>query len=548
MSANIKAPTLSDGSIDVQVSRDKSQGEHTMMDFIRKHMGEILRPFAEHLDQLHKAVGSLGEELEENNEKTDDAHKQLAFQMRFLTEVRSDLDRTTDQAKATQAGLEQTNVEKAALEADHRETKLSLGRVSTRLSETMTQVDTLNGKVEKLLERLGKVEQEVVNTKQHITTDLEPVLKKHGDEISKLETDQQATARLLTDTKIFGENAHREFLVHVEDRARLNKRDQETFDHIHGQMSHMSTMLNENINRVGLHANHLKTTNGLVRPLKAQVEELVNSTHVMLLQQRDSSTHVEHLQGLFDQFDSEFKAMKSKFGEGDNKGANLYQSVADLDAKLKRQQASLLDAQETLKVQHESRVLHDRRLETLEEGTSILQQQTKGLQEQVGFDGPAAAPPPPMNLKSPKAAPAVEVPAAQPKAAARGRASLLKFQNAVHQMSIKERMRDNKKRLDAHDQELAAHVKKLSEQKYELDLKGQRVTVLERDLANANKMIEDLKSGLELTEEYWKGLSSGFRETHKTVNINNELLPKGNVTLPSLQTPRSARGSMSHTR
>merc|ERR1712008_513406 len=113
-----------------------------------------------------------------------------------------------------------------------------------------------------------------------------------------LQVDQVATGRLLTETRMFGERAQKEFLIHVEERAKLNRRDQETFDHIRGQMSHMSTMLNENINRVSMHANHLKTTNGLVRPLRSRVEELGNSTHVLQLQQRDTSTHIEYLQAL----------------------------------------------------------------------------------------------------------------------------------------------------------------------------------------------------------------------------------------------------------
>jgi len=541
MTGKGKTATLSDGSLDVQVSRDRSHGETTMMDFISKHMGEILRPFAEHVDQLHKAVGSLGDELQENNEKTSDAHKQLSFHMNLLTELRNDLDRTTFQANTTQAGLEQTNLEKAALEADHKETKFNLGRVSLRLSDTMTHVEMLQGQVDKLLEALGNVEKDLANTNQHITTNLEPVLKKHGDDISKLEGDQEATAKLLTETKMFGEHAHREFLVHVEERAKLNRRDQETFDHIHGQMSHMSTMLNENISRVNTHANHLKTTNGLVRPLKSQVEELLNRTHVLQLQQRDTSTHVAHLQALLAQLDADHRDLKAKFG-GEDKGPNLHQSVADLEAKVKKHQNTLWNVEETIKDHNESRTQHDRRIDRLEDHTSILQQQTRGLQDQVGVDPPAATP---KAVPQARSQPQTMV-VPEPKSA-KNMGALMKFQSAVNQMSVKERLREYKKRLDGHDQDLAGHIKKWQDQKFEMELKGQRVSVLEKDLANANKVIDELKAGLELTEEYWKGLSGGFRETHKTVNINNELLPsptKGSVTLPSLQTPRSARGSL----
>jgi chromosome segregation ATPase len=549
MSGKAKAAMLRDGSLDVQISREKSQGELTMTDFIQKHMGEILRPFAEHVDQLHKAVGSLGDELQENNEKTAEAQKQLTFHQSVMASLRDDHERTTAQAKATQAALEQTNSEKTALEADHRETKLSLDRVSNRLSQTMNHVESLQGQVDKTSKMLGKVEQDLAETKQHITTDLEMVLKTHGDDIVKLQCDQEATSNLLTETTMFGERVHKDFLIHVDERAKLNRRDQETFDHIHGQMAHMSTMLNENINRVGLHANHLKTTNGLVRPLKSTVEELVNSTHVLQVQQRDTSTHVEHVQAFLGQLDSDFKTMKGMFG-GQDKGPDLYHNFSDLETKVKKNQTALFNIEETLKGHNESITHHDRRVELLEDSTSTIQRQTKNLQDQVGIE---SAPPPPMPTQAPRAsAPRASVTVAQPEAtlipepkSAKGMGALAKFQSAVDKLSIKEAMRTYKKRLDGHDQELAGYVLKLQEQKHEMELKTQKMSLLERDLINANKVIEDLKTGLELTEEYWKGLSGGFRETHKTVNINNELLPpKGNVTLPALQTPRSGRASL----
>jgi hypothetical protein len=200
--------------------------------------------------------------------------------------------------------------------------------------------------------------------------------------------------------------------------------------------------------------------------------------------------------------------------------------------------------EETIRAHNESRIQHDRRIDELEQGTSILQRQTKDLKDQVGLDSP---PPPPMPVQTANPVPRSPAPAMaspDPKSA-KNMGALMKFQSAVTSMSIKERQRDFKKRLDGHDQELAKTVQTLQEQKYELEVKGQRVSVLERELTHANKVIDELKSGLELTEEYWKGLSGGFRETHKTVNIHNELLPaKGSVTLPTLQTPRSARGSL----
>jgi len=189
--------------------------------------------------------------------------------------------------------------------------------------------------------------------------------------------------------------------------------------------------------------------------------------------------------------------------------------------------------------------------EQLERSTSVLQQQTKSLQDQVGIEGPAPAPLAPAPAPAPpsvaKDVTQPSIPFPDPAQQLKGMGALMKFQSAVSSLSIKERQKEFKKRMDGHDEDLAIHNKKLQEHKHDLDIKGQRVTVLEKDLAVTNKIVEELKAGLELTEEYWKGLSGGFRESHKLVNVNNELLPaKGSLTqkLPSLQSPRTARGSL----
>jgi len=271
------------------------------------------------------------------------------------------------------------------------------------------------------------------------------------------------------------------------------------------------------------------------------VEELINSQHVLQLQQRDNSTHIEHLQVTLDQHDGEIAALKHKFGQG-QKGANLYEAIEDLTAKVKKQQAGLMDVEETVRGNDESRTNHAKRIEQLERSTSVLQQQTKTLQDRVGVDAPAPAPQPVATGVTPALLPDTTQ--------QKNFGALMKFQSAVNQMSIKERQREFKKRMDGHDEDLETHNKKLHEHKHDLDTKGQRVTILERDLQNTNKMVDELKAGLELTEEYWKGLSGGFRESHKLVSVNNELLPpKGNLTLPalhapSLHSPRSARGSL----
>jgi len=82
------------------------------------------------------------------------------------------------------------------------------------------------------------------------------------------------------------------------------------------------------------------------------------------------------------------------------------------------------------------------------------------------------------------------------------------------------------------------------------DKMGLRVKMLEAKVQNLVPAVDQLKAGMELTEEYWKGLSHGLRESHKMVAVDQELISprapssRGN-TLPALSrtpVPMSARG------
>lgn len=505
------------------------KGELTMMDFIKKHMGEILRPFAEHVDQLHKAVDQLGTDLEATDASVTEAHDQLNRHTKVLGEIRQDLDTTTDRSLKTQAGLEKTNAEKALLEADHTETKLQLGRVNARTIDTVAHMEKLQTQSDETAANLGKVKTGLASTDAHIKNDLEPSMHNHTEELQSLEANQQATAKLLAEVKNYGQNTHEEFNTFVDARERLNRKDQETFDHVHRQMAHLSTMLTETINRLNTHANHLKTTNATVRPMKAQIEDLINGQQVLQLQHRDTSVQVNDIRGILDGCEAEVKQLKQFMGAS-QQGENVHETISNMGAVLKKHATALGDINEVVK-RHDDMVGGlDRRIPKLERGVAHLETQVKGLQDQVGIE----APPPPAMSAAPSGGGDRELPGAM-----QGMAALMKFQAAVNTVSIRERLKQYKMRIDNHDRDFESTNSRLQDTKRELEVKGQRVAVLEKELAMTNKLVDELKAGLELTEEYWKGLSGGFRETHKSINIEQALLPpKAALTLPVLKTPR----------
>ena len=270
----MSSPRNPDGTLDLHVSRDKNHGEPTMNEFIKKHLAEILRPFAEHVDELHQSVDKLTEDLEGTENKATNAHEKLEAQQKQLNTTRADLDKTNNMALATKAGLEKTNAEKALLEAEHLETKQQLSKTHNKLLDAIAHLDKLQHGLDETNTNLGRTQQSLSNTQKHISQDLEPKLNSHEEDLTKLESSLAATSELLAATKRFSEDSHDEFKAHVEAREKLNRQDKERFEKIDDKMFHMSTMLTETINRLNTHASHLRTTNTAIRPLQEKVDAL----------------------------------------------------------------------------------------------------------------------------------------------------------------------------------------------------------------------------------------------------------------------------------
>merc|ERR1719362_1188619 len=106
------------------------------------------------------------------------------------------------------------------------------------------------------------------------------------------------------------------------------------------------------------------------------------------------------------------------------------------------------------------------------------------------------------------------------------------------------------KKLEDHDHDIATANQKLQEAQDDLKVKSKRIENLERTLDSLGKSVSETRDGLELTEEWWKGLSHGFRETHRSVNIEKELFPPSTrpCTAISMATTQSGGPSQPHSR
>jgi len=531
-----------------------------MNEFIKKHLAEILRPFAEHVDELHLSVDKLTEDLASTENKATQAHDKLEAQQKQLHATRADFDKTNNMALTTKAGLKKTNAEKTLLDAEHSETKQQLTKTHNLLLEAIAHLNKLQQGIDETDTKLGRTQMSLSNTQKHISQDLEPKLKSHEEDLRKLESSLAATSKMLTATKRFSEDSHDEFKAHVEAREKLNRKDEERFENIDEKITHMSTMLTETVNRLNTHANHLRTTNAAIRPLQEVVAVLEKKMGAKDKVDRDQFATEARLQEEVDEIEKTLAWLKAKF-DNDDPNFNVSEEVKKLIVNLAKTNTHLGDVETSVNGAHARMPLHERRLQLLEQGKEHHGEQLSHLQKTVGLEKteipkPPPLPPAPMAIQPVVAPQPVVSPPAQkteppvraslPKRITREGPSIMtkKFQDVVAQVSIKEKQKQYKGLLDQHSNDISKTNASLGETQKEIAEKmGPRMRTMENHIMTLTKDVNDLKLGMDLTEEYWKGLSRGFRETHKGVAIDRELVgtPRsGRTMLPVLaKTPQS---------
>merc|ERR1711972_176654 len=101
-------------------------------------------------------------------------------------------------------------------------------------------------------------------------------------------------------------------------------------------------------------------------------------------------------------------------------------------------------------------------------------------------------------------------------------------------------------RIDGQANDIADTNSRLQKTGIELEGTGLRVHNLEEAIPPMTAQIEKLGGGLDLTHEYWRGLTKGFKETHRSIAVDNEMLPQKGMhttSLPALANTASTQGN-----
>lgn len=536
------------------VSDEVGLGEGTMSDFINQHMQNILQPFAEHVDQLHRSVDLLETDLQVTTDTANANKADIASHAALLAGLRSDLDGTTRRGHATQQSLEQTIKEKALLEADHQQSKARISAAEDKIRTLVWNVETLDRCTQDLRASLDKVTAAQSATEANLARDVYPTLAKHDAGISSVTHAHAATAQLLASTRAFAESIDREHKDFSRTCERQWRQDEEAFGHMNKTISDLSSALRENSNRIATHGDQVRTTNAKVRPLIVRIEQVEGLYQSVGEHRKEAIRDIAEMHERLSAQKEMIDKIVEKFGEDDpRKAKNIFDSVQKMSEQLTKH-SQQLDRMDTTTRSTGKKVdeVDERSMQQGERHDDLVRRTVK-VEDILGvdhhtFDGsvpstPMASGMTPRGSTSGRHAGGM-IPAS-PSRNTRATSHNIQFgmgmplsvERNMKEWSISTGQKHAVRRIDATATAVAKTHAKLEQAITEHSNTEERVQTLEEELSLTNDMVAKLSASLDLKQEYWQGLSKGFRDVHRTVVVDNEMLPaRSNLasTLPVL--------------
>jgi len=378
---------------------------------------------------------------------------------------------------------------------EHADTKLQVSDLQKRLCDTVAHVDMLKHGHDEQAEtklQVSDLQKRLFDTVAHVDVlkhshDTNTTLAELRNDLRNLDAAQQTTAHMLSGTRHLANDLQEEIktfqlssLQRLDDLQKEFKTSQQRLDDIQNKQTDkfsrvdtrlidMSKMLAESANRVN--------------QLKSKIAERPAAENLL-------------------------EAEMSKIRAG------LHDQLGQLSGALTSMQEELKKHSELLPAQ-EKRVLR------LEISRADLQYEVRVLHEQVGTQ-PAIETPQP---QTPENASLPQVTKPKSRRSGDGGAFVGAVNAAVMSVGLKARVEKCSKQVEAHEEIIAIANQNLQEAQNDLQRKSQRIDYLERELELLNASFSETKEALVLMQEWWKGLSHGFRETSRLVNAGQDPFP-----------------------
>merc|ERR1712008_157815 len=205
---------------------------------------------------------------------------------------------------------------------------------------------------------------------------------------------------------------------------------------------------------------------------------------------------------------------------------DLFTVVSSLERMLAQTNEKIRNLLETTEDHTSGLRKSNNRSTNLEKALNTLQDQTRHLIDFVSM--PTAESPIPSDEPRDRPPPQIEMAFRRPSvpAAAAGAAKMpAAVLRSIDNVSLDARQKRIHETVKDHGNELARSRTDLARTATHLENTGHRVSVLEDQMKVTQDDVKNIRASLDLSHDYWKGLSRGFKETNAEVNQDGKVLP-----------------------
>lgn len=483
--------------------------EDSMKAFIHDHFSGILQPFADRLEALNDAMTEANANIANTGSKGEDNSKSLE-------KLKADLESTMLQVDSIQCRQDskyrELSAGKVAVAKDLLEQSKEVSMVSSRLDH-----------LQKILQELRQGFQDSSNAATQLQSDFKEVAQKVNgfdfSSVDRMQLELFALARQQESTQsLLKATAHCREKDHDDLHSLMEACKQEEHKN-----EGRSKAINNSIVNLGRRIDQTNQVLSNLQPEKIvlayeEIAAMQKQIKNMLKMLTNQETRLLETSGVKDSLRASIADLKSAVGtdgEGFNTELGLYhalrqiQDVVDLNTKAVRAMGLTCEKQ-AQEYQNESR-----RLAALERVEPNLQVMTRELEAQL----------------------TARLDRLEEKFKQHDR-----YNDQMMAMNSTARDFDMQAHVDVQNQETSQMKRMLSRMGNSVDSNSNRMQALENKMSVLQDTVGSLRGGLDLTHEYWKGLTKGVQRTHRSVVTEEDLFHSKtalNKPLPAI-TPRDS--------
>jgi len=533
-----------------EISAESGFGEGTMATYIKRNFNQILKPFAEQVDDMQKAINGLAKDMSSMEGKNASHHEMLGEHHDKIASLQKDLSRTTRVAQASQVALEKVTAEKTMLEEEYNKTKRDLKDADERLLAAQASISELQTGLKGTRTSVGKLRDSLSKMEMDKASRIWPTIETISNDLKKLDGAHTTTAQSLVESKTFIDNFHQAFQIFEEAQDHRHVGHDRRFQQVQDDFNKVERSMKDIHGNLQLHSEHLNNIDGTTSPMKVRLDNL----EVAREEGRRRAAELEQILGDLKITTSTMGVDVAKlieFYEEAKSGADIFEVVTSLERKLNINTDNIRKLLGDVDGHSGGHRKAENRTTNLEKAVYRLQDHTQRMSDRIGM--PQNDTPTPGGVPGNRS-PSPDRPASKdpnrgsyefPTGAAAGPKMPSAVLKAIDKMSLAARQKRIHETVNDHSDQLARSQTNLQKTAVTLENTEHRVTVLENQMKTAKDDVNTLRASLDLSHEYWRGLSRGIKDMNVDANMDGKVLPpRANLMrLPAISRPQSRQQS-----